>query len=339
MSITARRKRDHLRIATEEAIAFRHKTAGFERYDFLHCALPEGDFTGVDTAVEFLGKRLSWPFMVTAMTGGHAEMTPVNQQLAELCAAGGMALGLGSQRQILENDEALESYRVARRLMPNGVLVGNIGGVQLAQMTSLSALERLVDVVEADAMAVHLNPLQELLQPEGDRNFSGILKGIERAVSVLPVPVIVKEVGCGVSVETAGRLIDVGVTLIDVAGAGGTSWAGIESRRGGDPQLAETFWDWGLPTADCVAALSSMNVGLIASGGIDSGLTVAKAVAMGALLGGAARPVLSALMRGGLREAEALLGRWRTEFQMAMYLTGHRQVSAFRQSSVLIKSE
>lgn len=337
MSQTAQRKQDHLRIATEESIAFRHKTAGFDRYDFMHCALPEGDFDAVDTAVEFLGKRLSWPFMISAMTGGHQNTTVVNRQLAEVCAATGVALGLGSQRQALENDTALESYRVARRIMPEGVIVGNIGAAQLAHMPDMTAVQRLVDLVEADAMAVHLNPLQELLQPEGDRDFSGVLCGIEKLVRQLTVPVLVKEVGCGISLDVGRRLLDIGVTLIDVAGAGGTSWAGIESQRGGHVHLAETFWDWGLPTAECVAALSDLNLTLIASGGVNSGLDVAKAVALGAHLGGAARPMLLALLNNGAPALEALIQQWRTEFKMALYLTGNHSLAAFRKAPVLIK--
>jgi isopentenyl-diphosphate delta-isomerase len=255
MSETARRKAQHLEICLNQSVKFKEKTAGFEEVDLVHCALPELHFDEVDTSTLFLQKSLSFPFMVSAMTGGHRDSEMINRQLGELCAEMQVGLGLGSQRQALEDDSALKSYAIARKLNPHGVIVGNLGGAQIASMSNLSLVQRLVDMAQADALAIHLNPLQELLQPEGDKDFRGILSAIEKLVKALSVPVIVKEVGCGISLEVARHLADAGVTFIDVAGAGGTSWAAIESYRLKNSCLAQHFWDWGIPTVECLKQL------------------------------------------------------------------------------------
>jgi isopentenyl-diphosphate Delta-isomerase len=331
----SRRKREHVDIARTADVGFRSKTSGFEAYDFVHCALPEMSFDEADPSAEFLGRRLSFPFMVSAMTGGFGGAAAINRRLAEVCQAERIALGVGSQRQAFENDRHLETFRVVRLAAPDIPVVGNIGASEIARLHDFSAIERMVDLVRADAMAVHLNPLQELLQPEGNRDFTGVLDAIGRLAAALSVPLIVKEVGCGLSAETARRLAGAGVVWIDVAGAGGTSWAGIESHRGAVRRLAGAFWDWGIPTAESIGMVRGVEgVRVIASGGLRGGLDAAKAVALGADLCGAAMPVLRALDRGPAGLVR-LISEWREQFRAVLYCTGSRTCADLRRPGVL----
>ncbi|MBN2200940.1 type 2 isopentenyl-diphosphate Delta-isomerase [bacterium] len=331
----SRRKREHVDIALKRDVAFRDKTSGFEAWDFVHCALPEAAFDAVDTRVEFLGRGLSFPFMVSAMTGGFRGAADINRRLAEVCQTEKIALGVGSQRQAFENDRHLETFRVVRRLAPDIPVVGNIGASEITRLSDFSPVEAMVDLVSADAMAVHLNPLQELLQPEGNRDFSGVLAAITRLTAALSVPVIVKEVGCGISTDTARRLVEAGVSWIDVAGSGGTSWTGIESHRGGRGRIAAAFWDWGIPTAVSIRMVRSVpGASIIASGGIRNGLEAAKAVALGAELCGAAMPVLRSL-DAGPNGLVRLISEWRDQFRAVLYLTGSRACADLRRPGVL----
>jgi isopentenyl-diphosphate delta-isomerase len=332
----SRRKREHVDIALNRDVAFRDKTSGFEAWDFVHCALPEASFDEIDSGIEFLGRSLSFPFMVSAMTGGFKGAADINRRLAEVCQAEKVALGVGSQRQSFENGRHLETFRVVRRLAPDIPVVGNIGASEIARLADFAPIERMVDLVAADAMAIHLNPLQELLQPEGNRDFRGVLDAIGRLTAALSVPVIVKEVGCGISADTARRLAEAGVSWIDVAGAGGTSWTGIESHRGGGRRrLAGAFWDWGIPTAVSIGmARSAAGIRVIASGGIRNGLEAAKAVALGAELCGAAMPVLRSL-DAGPRGLVRLISEWREQFRAVLFLTASRTCEDLRRPGVL----
>lgn len=319
---TTQRKAEHIHISLEKDVQFRSKTTGFEAYDFIHCALPEIDFENISTQTVFLNKTISYPLMISAMTGGHPDAYEMNGQLAEVCQEQKVAMGVGSQRQLLESRDCLDSYRVMRQRAPDVPIIGNIGGVELAKGISLSQMKFLIETLEADAMAVHLNPLQEILQPEGQPKFDGVLKQIEVMVRSLDIPVMVKEVGCGISEPVARKLLAAGVTYIDVAGAGGTSWAGIESYRGGDPVLSDVFWDWGIPTADALVMVKRVpGVRAIASGGIRDGITMAKALALGAELCGAAFPFLRMLSDGGKDGLADLLRRWKEELRIVMFLT------------------
>jgi isopentenyl-diphosphate Delta-isomerase len=332
----SKRKKEHVDIAVNRDIAFKNKTTGFERYDFVHCALPEMAYDEADPSVEFLGRRLSFPMMVSAMTGGFSGAMRINLALARACQSERIALGVGSQRQIAENGLHVGTFKVVRQAAPDVPIVGNIGASEIAAGRGTAAVERMVDLIEADAMAVHLNPLQELLQPEGNRDFRGVLDGIEKLVRALRVPVIVKEIGFGISREVAGRLASVGVRWIDVAGAGGTSWAGIESHRGAKRHLARAFWDWGLPTAVSIGEAGAVEgVRIIASGGIRDGLDAAKAVALGAELCGAALPMLRALETGRRNALTALVAGWRESFKTVLFLTGSRACADLRRPGVL----
>ena len=334
----SRRKSEHVQISLEKDVRFKSKSSGFEEYDFIHCALPEMNYDDVSTETEFLGKKLSFPLMISAITGGYSEALEINRQLAEVCQGEGVALGVGSQRQILENDRHLESYRVVRKSAPGGVIVGNIGAAQVAETKDLSPIQRMIDLIEADGMAVHLNPLQEVLQPDGNGRFLGVLKGLERLVKGVEVPIIVKEVGCGISEKVVRQLVNVGVSYIDVAGAGGTSWAGIESYRGARKELALRFWDWGIPTAKSVEmAVRVKGVKVVASGGIEDGVSVAKALALGAELCGAALPLLRVLMEKKVEGLISLLRLWREELKLVMLLTGSRRIKDLRREGVLEK--
>lgn len=335
MSIS-QRKQEHIEIALNRTVGFSNKSSGFETMDLVHCALPEMNVEDLQPGIEFLGKRLDFPLMITAMTGGFEGAKAINTALAEACQAGGIALGLGSQRQMLEDNNYLNSFTVIREKAPDIVLVGNIGAVQLVGLKDLTSVCRSMEKIGADALAIHLNVLQEILQPEGNKQFKGMLLGIERAVKSLDVPVIVKEIGCGISREVALRLADVGVKIIDIAGAGGTSWAGIESYRTDKKQLAREFWNWGIPTAASLRMVSDIrSLTIIASGGIDSGLTMAKAVASGAHLCGSALPFLRAHADGGTAGILARIQAWREAYQTALLLTGCQDTVTLRERKPL----
>ena len=337
---TSERKQDHLRIALEREIRFRSKRTGFEAFDFVHCALPEMDFGDVDTSTEFLGKTLSFPLMVSAMTGGFPDVEKIHTDLAGACRDENVALGVGSQRAVLEDESLWPGYEVCREEAPNIVLIGNIGAEEVAKAKDPERFRELVERIDADALAVHLNPLQEVLQPEGTGMFSGVLDGIRRVVDVLDVPVIVKEIGCGISEDVARRLKEAGVKIIDVAGAGGTSWAGIESYRSADKGLSLKFWDWGIPTAEAVERVREVHdLTVIASGGITDGKTMAKALALGAELCGAALPVLRVQHERGAEGVRHLFRTWREELRLAMFLTASRCIGDLGRDGVLRKME
>lgn len=310
-------------------VSFQAKTAGFEHWEFEHNALPELNFSDIDPGVSFLEKKLSMPLMVSCMTGGYKNAASINKQLAEVCEESRIAMGVGSQRQALEDSSYHATFSIVREAAPTIPLVGNIGAAEVAQLRDASPVERLVEMIHADAFAVHLNPLQEFLQPEGNPNFRGVLKGIEMLVKRCPVPIIVKEIGAGISASVAQRLVDVGVRIIDVAGAGGTSWAGIEIMRR-NARLTDggqAFWDWGIPTAEAVMQVSILKAqvpGLvvIGSGGIANGVNLAKSLALGADLAAAARPLLEALYKGGKKGLQELFRVWMKELKGVMFLVG-----------------
>ena len=335
---TTKRKSEHIRIALNEDVRFRNKTTGFENYELVHCALPEINLQDVSTETEFLGKTLSFPLMIGGMTGGCSNAVEINRQLAVACQEMRIALGVGSQRQMLEDDRHLNSFRVVREVAPDAVIIGNIGAEQVAQMEDLSVYQRMIDLIEADGMAVHLNPLQEALQKEGNARFRDVLKGIEFMVRGLNVPIIVKEVGCGISEHVARILKDVGVKYVDIAGAGGTSWAAIESFREADKRLARRFRDWGIPTARSLEMVSRVSdLHIIASGGIENGVIMAKAFGLGAEMCGAALPFLKVLLEEKTEGLLAMLKLWREELRLAMFLTGSRITDDLRREGVIEK--
>ena len=288
----------------------------------LHNALPELDLEEVNTSTVFLGKRLSFPFIISSMTGGCKKCGEINNTLARVAERLKVAMALGSQRGMFENPALTSTYDL-KHVMPSVPLLGNIGGVQLKDY-SLDVIDGVVQRLELDAMIVHLNPLQEAIQPEGTPFFSGVKERIAALVDYLSVPVIVKEVGAGISPEVARQLKEIGVKYVDVAGYGGTSWSKVEYAR--NPQAVTGFEEWGLPTAWCVKHVSPI-LPTIASGGIRSGIDGVKALCLGAVMFGAASPVLRAYFEGGEGGVVALIEQWKEQFKVAMFLLGARTVN------------
>ncbi len=286
------RKKDHLRICLEDRVEF-EKSTGFEDYEFEHRALPTTNLDEVDASTSLLGKDLKLPLFIGAMTGGTPRARDINRNLAESAQEVGIGMGLGSQRAMLEDPDLTSTYLV-RDVAPDILLLGNIGAVQVSQYP-VDRLREMITRVGADGLAVHLNPVQEMVQPEGDTDWRNVLPSLERLCRELEFPVVVKEVGCGISGEIAVKLESVGVSCIDVAGAGGTCFAKVEEHRGSD--TAALFSEWGIPTAESLRQCAEVTrLPLIASGGLRSGLDCAKALAMGASVVSFALPLLRASM-------------------------------------------
>jgi isopentenyl-diphosphate delta-isomerase len=337
---TQTRKADHIRICLDDDVQFHQITTGFERYHFEHCCLPELDFDEVDLSATFLGKSLNAPLLISSMTGGTEQARLINYRLGAIAQRYGIAMGVGSQRVAVENPDVASTFAV-RTVAPNILLFANLGAVQLNYHYGLEECRRAVDWLEADALILHINPLQECVQTKGDTNFRGLLDKIAQLCQQLPVPVIAKEVGNGISPKMAQRLLDVGVMAIDVAGAGGTSWAKVESERATDAKqrrLGATFGNWGIPTADCVTRIRAIapQVPLIASGGLRHGLDAAKAIALGADLAGLAFPFLKAAAESeeAVQElTEALFAEMRT----VLFCTGNATLKDLQLSDALYR--
>lgn len=305
-----KRKEEHLLICLREEVGFTSLTSGFSGYRFIHQALPEIDLTEVDLSTVLLGKRLKAPIIISSMVGGIEAAAGINRNLAQAAQTLGLAMGVGSERCLIDSPEMARTYQV-RDIAPDILLLANLGAVQLNYGFGVKECLRTVEAIEADALILHLNPLQEALQPGGNTNFSGLLDKIELVCSRLPVPVIVKEVGGGISAEVAARLARVGVAGIDVAGAGGTCWSEIERRRTADKvanNIAGEFASWGIPTAESIvmARQGSPQLPLIASGGIRNGIDAAKAIALGADVVGIAAPLLQAACKSSQDVSEYL---------------------------------
>jgi isopentenyl-diphosphate delta-isomerase len=342
------RKADHLALCAEDDVGFRSRSTLLECVRLVHDALPDMALADVDTSVTILGKKLRAPIVIASMTGGTEEAGRINLELAALAEERGLGFGLGSQRAMHLRPGTGETYRV-RQVAPSTLLLGNVGVVQARGMKT-SEVRALVDEVGADALCVHLNPAMELVQPGGDRDFSEGLETIARLAAGLGVPVVVKETGCGIAPGVGRRLLEAGVRHVDVSGAGGTSWVGVETMRAkaaGDAPaeaLGEAFWDWGIPTAASVALLAPLGFETIfATGGIATGLDVARALALGASVAGVARPVLRALRAGngsgGRGAAAALLDRLESELRSAMLLTRSAGVAALQGAPRVIVGE
>ncbi len=321
------RKLEHIQLALEERM--QHQGSFFDDYDFVPEALPEIDMAELDVAADFLGKKLAAPLLISCMTGGTDSAAEINRNLAAAAERAGIAVGVGSQRKALEDAATAASFEI-RDLVPTVPLLANLGAVQLNYGFGVEQCRRAVDMISADALALHLNPLQEAIQPEGQCNFSGLLPKIAELVANLEVPVVVKEVGCGISGATARRLFDAGVRTIDCAGLGGTNWARIEAARASDHEIGELFAGWGVPTTDSIRQLAAIDgLTVIGSGGIRSGLDAAKAIALGADLVGLAQPFLEAAMESAERVYERIQRAVR-ELRITMLCTGARDLAALR---------
>jgi isopentenyl-diphosphate delta-isomerase len=323
--ITERRKGDHIRINLEEDVSFQHLTTGFERYRFVHQALPDLDLAGVDTTTTFLGKPLAMPLLISSMTGGSERAAEFNRTLAEAAQAFDIGMGLGSTRVALERSETAWTFRVRDRA-PDILLLANLGAVQLNYGYGPDECRRVVEAAEADGLILHLNPLQEALQPEGDTRFDDLLPRIEGVCRALEVPVIVKEVGWGLSKGVARQLVGAGVNALDVAGSGGTSWSQVEMHRARTEvqrEVAALFREWGIPTVDSIRQVREVapHIPLVASGGVRTGLDIAKSLALGADVAALAGP----LLRAADASPEALHDRLeilRRQLRVTMFAAG-----------------
>jgi isopentenyl-diphosphate delta-isomerase len=334
------RKVDHLDLATEGDVGFRNTTTLLECVKLVHDAVPELAYEEVDPSVTLLGKRLSAPILIAAMTGGTERARRINRELASIAEERGYAFGLGSQRALFRDPGAFSTYDV-RDVAPTALLLGNIGVVQAAASSS-AELKELVDRVGADALCVHLNPAMELVQKGGDRDFRGGVSAIARLVDELGVEVVVKETGCGIGPAAAKKLRAAGARHVDVSGAGGTSWVAVETARaeGVAKGAGETFRDWGVPTAPSVVFSARAGFETIfATGGIATGLEVAQAIALGASAAGIARASLKALESGGREGALAFFDRVEAELRMAMLLVGAKNLSELRAAPRLVVGE
>jgi isopentenyl-diphosphate delta-isomerase len=353
---TAQRKAEHIRICLEEDVQFHNSAApndnvggasfatvsgsGFDRYHFTHCCLPEIDYQDIDVTTSFLGKDLGAPILISSMTGGTEQAKTINYRLAEVAQQYRLAMGVGSQRVAVEYPGVADTFQV-RKVAPDLLLFANLGAVQLNYRYGMDECRRVVESLEADALILHLNPLQECIQPKGDTNFKGLLDRIASVCQQLSVPVIVKEVGNGISAPMAQKLIAAGVSAIDVAGAGGTSWAKVESKRAETDlqrRLGQTFGDWGIPTSECLRSIRQVDadIPLIASGGLRNGLDLAKSIALGADLGGLAFPFLQAADISTTAVAE-LAQVLIAEMKTALFCTGNANLAALKQAEVISK--
>lgn len=335
------RKKDHVDLTTSGEVDYQTPT-GFDRYQFVHNALPEVNVDDVSTEARLLGRTFSFPLFISSMTGGYTDAGAVNAIIAEFCEKYNLPFGVGSQRIMLEDPDAVSSFSVVREKAPNAFIASNIGGAQLVGGLSQKNIDLLINSIEADAVIVHLNPLQELMQPEGDRNFKGIEAGIRQLCSESEVPVIVKETGAGISAEVAERLLKAGVKVIDVAGAGGTSWAKVENERASNKNPDNDFNDWGLSTLDCVLEVrelkSAYDFELIASGGIRSSHDIGKMLCLGADFGAAAQPVIKAVVENGLSGLEQLYENWQRQLVFILTLLGCEQLSDLDPSHLKLRA-
>ena len=332
------RKSDHININLEQDVDFKRTATGLENYHFLHQALPDLNLNDVDTAVVLFGKTLKFPLLISSMTGGTERALLINRTLAEAAELSGIAMGVGSQRAALENSDLADSFSV-RSVAPSIPLFANLGAVQLNYGYTVDQCQRAVDMIEADALILHFNALQEAVQPEGDTNFSGLLSKVEQVCRLLPVPVVAKEVGWGFSEDTVRHLAEAGVAAIDVAGSGGTSWSQVEMYRAKTEtqrRIAATFVDWGIPTTQAIQAVrqAAPKLPIIASGGLRSGLDIAKCIAMGALIGGMAGPFLKAA-DDSLQAVLDQIQVTTTEIKISMFCIGAASIPALQQTDRL----
>jgi isopentenyl-diphosphate delta-isomerase len=340
-----KRKAEHVRISLSRNVQARNVTTGLEDVHFVHKALPEIDKHEINLFTNIFNHKFAAPIIVGAITGGTQEATKINAAIAEAVEKLGLGMGVGSQRAALEDKELETTFTIARKKAPKAFLIANMGGVQLVNGYGLKEAKKAVKMVEANALALHLNALQEAVQPEGQINFHGVLEKIGEITSGLDEPVIAKETGAGIAAEEAQKLENAGIEGIDVSGAGGTSFAAVEYYRtkkeenGFQRRLGDVFWDWGIPTAQSIVEVSqSVNVPVIASGGIRNGVDVAKALALGASLTSLSQPILQAANKG-VKETISVLSLLMEEFRNVMFLVGAESVQDLRRVPLVVSGK
>ena len=337
---TSKRKKEHLELSLKADVAFKTKTTGFEYYEFIHNAATEVEIDKISFETKFFKKKINYPFIISCMTGGTEEAENINSQLAIAAEELKIPIGVGSQRQALEDKNFRNTYSVIRKNAKSVPVLGNLGAAELVKLNSFSDIQMLVDLIEADAFVIHLNPLQELLQQEGNPNFKGLIKSLKKLVKEIDIPIIVKEVGAGISGKVSKMLLNTGVKGIDVAGAGGTSWAAIEMLRN-KSIVNDYFWDWGLPTSFCLRENSKLKKEfrfiLIGSGGINSSLDAAKAIALGADYVASARIILKQLDQYGVNGVRDLIIEWFDDIKKIMFLTGSNTLKDLKKNKIIRK--
>ncbi|MCC7553434.1 MAG: type 2 isopentenyl-diphosphate Delta-isomerase [Methanobacteriaceae archaeon] len=327
------RKLEHLLICKNYNVNYKNKSTGFEDIELIHNAVPELSKNDIDISTEVFGKKLESPLFITAITGGHSYSKFINKELAIAAEKKKIALGLGSQRAAIENKDLEETYTIARDYAPSSLLLGNIGAPQIEYA------EKAVSMFDANILAIHLNVLQESIQPEGDVDASNYLNSIEKINDLVDIPIMIKETGTGISAESSKSLEKTGIDYIDVGGAGGTSWAAVETYRAENRYIGETFWDWGIPTAvSTVEVSSSVNIPVLSSGGIRSGLDAAKAIALGADAVGIALPMLQNAYLGHESIIE-YINKFNDSLKIAMFLVGANNLEELKNSNLVIKGE
>ncbi len=350
-NITIERKHSHVEICLHQDVVFNGKTTGFERYEFEHNALPEISFAEIDLSTTFLGREIGAPFMISSMTGGYSAASRLNQRLAEAAEHFRIPLGVGSMRQALENASYRESFSIVRKYAPSIQIFANIGAPEVARGLSREEIGTMLDMLEADGLIVHLNPAQELFQPEGNTDFRHVLEQLGNITATIPVPVIAKEVGCGISKSAAHKLLQAGVKVIDVAGAGGISWQKVEEVRytrqfGKESRFSlealDELLNWGIPTAQCLTAMNELKnefpehagFEVVASGGISSGIDIAKSLVLGARIAASAGQILKALHEENL---EKTIEIWLNDLRVVMFLCGAATIEQLRNKRLIIK--
>jgi isopentenyl-diphosphate delta-isomerase len=335
---TENRKAEHIRICLQEKAQAKSVTAGFEDIKFVHRALPEVNREDINLSTIFLNKKFTAPLIVGAMTGGTQQAIEINQNIAAAVEKLGLGMGLGSQRAAIESPSLEKTYSVARKAAPNAFLIANVGGVQLVHGYGVKEVRKTVEMIDADAVAIHLNALQEAVQPEGQTRFKGVLAKIGEIAGELDKPVIIKETGAGICAEDAKALKTAGVKAIDVGGVGGTSFAAVEYYRG-NTALGEAFWDWGIPTVtSIIETFQATKLPVVASGGIRSGMDIAKALALNSSLAGISQPVLDAAVKSSI-DVEQLLLSLIDELRNVMFLVGAENVAGLARVPLVISGE
>lgn len=350
-TVTVERKQSHVETCLNKKVCFDSKTTGFEQYEFTHNAAPEINHSEINLSTFIFGHRISYPFMISSMTGGYDKAEHLNRLFAQTAEKLNIPLGVGSMRQALENSSYRESFSVVRQFAPSVPVLANIGAPEVAKGLTEQQLNLLIDIVHADGLIVHLNPAQELFQPEGNTDFKNFLRELQKLTKTIDVPVIAKEVGCGISPETAAALADAGVQVIDVAGAGGISWQKVEEERYKQqfkhenrfsPSALPELLNWGIPTARCLTGIAALkkgkqqyrHLGVIASGGISNGVDIAKAIALGAEICASAGFLLKALHDSRLEET---IVTWMNDLKAVMFLTGAKDIKQLQQTCISLK--
>lgn len=336
------RKAEHIKLCLTDEVNYEEKTNGFEYYEFPHFAATEVNPEKVNTSMEFFGKSINFPFLISCMTGGSKESERINEQLAIAANELNIPIGVGSQRQALIKNDYLESYQIIKKNAGNVPILGNIGAAQIAKSKSpVDDIKKLIEMINADALVIHLNPLQEIFQKEGEPDFRGLKKNVELICKKVSTPIVIKEVGSGISSEVAKQFLNIGVKGIDVAGSGGTSWAKVEMKR--SKEYDEFFAEWGLPTSYCIRKNSKLKKKfdfiLIASGGINHYSEIAKSLVLGADLTASAKKVLNELLNGSLENLIVMLNLWFRNVKKIMYLTNCENLKEFHKIKLIKRNK